>query len=737
MRTGRFLLLFLLLLLPFSVKAQANWLNYTYTNFVLAIEHAGGDWWLGTEGGLVQFNENTSFLRVFNRGNSNIPGNRIYALSKDENDHLWMATEYGVAFFDGQSFTLLDSANSGLLNDHIKLLDYEPGKGLWVVTDSALSFYDGHSWTHYRQDSDGRFLNQTVAMYAVSPYGVLLAVNGTVEFLSHEGTFTDYGFTGSGFISGVGFDFANNVVVSTSDQGFWVSNNSGGWDHYTNGNTPMRTDVIYEMKCAPNGDIYFNHGQVGVAVWHSYDNTWNIIPGIDGDPLNYLTTVYAKGPVALGLSWPTLGLVVADHPDEWTYTFSDSYDLNHSPLHSNNVNTIIIKNGKKYVATEGIDILDTSDRLLRRYDWHNGDYFALINPTKYLAVDAWDNIWCSDDLNISLTKISGDRIWALNGDSLGIANPYIKALQWEDKTDAKGKPAGTLWVSVNGSDYDGIAYYDSLWHTFPNQHPQYPWGFKQFARDFSGTMWFAANGIYSYDGTDFVQHWNDAPLKQPTCVITDRHGQVWFGGEPDADYGWAGGLAVYDGNDWQHLSAQNSALPDDHITSLACDTLGNIWVGTKYGGLVKIDTTGIMHVFNRRNSPLDNNWIVKVAVDPLTNNIWVLNLHSGVFVYNEQGLTGFHLASFPHIPGAFALKQNYPNPFNPSTTIGFTLKKGGHVRLTIFDVRGRKVRTLIDDFKPAGRYSVSFDGQNLAGGVYFYRLNVGQKSITRKMILIK
>jgi len=89
------------------------------------------------------------------------------------------------------------------------------------------------------------------------------------------------------------------------------------------------------------------------------------------------------------------------------------------------------------------------------------------------------------------------------------------------------------------------------------------------------------------------------------------------------------------------------------------------------------------------------------------------------------------------IPHDFKLEQNYPNPFNPTTTIRFGLDTKSHVRLEIFDVLGRKVKTLVNGTRPSGWYTLKFDGSHLASGIYFYRIIMGQKVKTRKMLLIK
>jgi hypothetical protein len=89
------------------------------------------------------------------------------------------------------------------------------------------------------------------------------------------------------------------------------------------------------------------------------------------------------------------------------------------------------------------------------------------------------------------------------------------------------------------------------------------------------------------------------------------------------------------------------------------------------------------------------------------------------------------------IPAEFALLQNYPNPFNPSTTIGYTLPKASHVTLKVYTVLGQVVAALVDEFQQAGYRSVTFNGENLRSGVYFYTIHAGNYVETRKLLLLK
>jgi len=89
------------------------------------------------------------------------------------------------------------------------------------------------------------------------------------------------------------------------------------------------------------------------------------------------------------------------------------------------------------------------------------------------------------------------------------------------------------------------------------------------------------------------------------------------------------------------------------------------------------------------------------------------------------------------IPNEISLEQNYPNPFNPTTTIQYSLNKESRVSLRVYDILGRKIVTLVDEFKSAGNYKLNFNATNYASGIYFYQLQTDNKQIMKKMILLK
>lgn len=142
------------------------------------------------------------------------------------------------------------------------------------------------------------------------------------------------------------------------------------------------------------------------------------------------------------------------------------------------------------------------------------------------------------------------------------------------------------------------------------------------------------------------------------------------------------------------------------------------------------------------------------VVDPLSrfnemnpNGTWTLTLSDSAALdtgflkawclYIEWGDPVGVSQTGTEVPNNFYLSQNYPNPFNPTTNVKFGLPKAGNVKLVVFDILGREVATLLNEFKPAGQYTADFDASMLSSGVYFYRLESEGFVDTKKMLLVK
>jgi len=88
-------------------------------------------------------------------------------------------------------------------------------------------------------------------------------------------------------------------------------------------------------------------------------------------------------------------------------------------------------------------------------------------------------------------------------------------------------------------------------------------------------------------------------------------------------------------------------------------------------------------------------------------------------------------------PSSFQLHSNFPNPFNPTTTIQYDLTQTTEVSLEIYDILGRKIETLVNATQDAGCHQAIWNGNNRSSGVYFYTIKAGDKSETKRMLLMK
>jgi hypothetical protein len=247
------------------------------------------------------------------------------------------------------------------------------------------------------------------------------------------------------------------------------------------------------------------------------------------------------------------------------------------------------------------------------------------------------------------------------------------------------------------------------------------------------------------------------------AITLDVSGNVYvtgFGsggvGAVDADYIT---IKYLPNGDTAWVRRYNGSLDGtDQAAAIAVDTSGNVYVtGYSTGSGADWDYATVKYLANgdsgwvmRYNGPGNGDDLIGgIAVDD-SGNVYVTG-------YSEGDGTGDDYCTIKYVqtpsevkdetgdrerPSEFDLSQNYPNPFNPTTKIEFTLAKSGFVTLQIYDVLGRKVRTLVSEELSSGYKSVIWDSKNDAGddvasAVYFYQLKVGDFSEPKKMLLLK
>ena len=247
---------------------------------------------------------------------------------------------------------------------------------------------------------------------------------------------------------------------------------------------------------------------------------------------------------------------------------------------------------------------------------------------------------------------------------------------------------------------------------------------------------------------------------------------------PGNNYDWANKIIVDNQNNIYvtgFISVLNPISSD--IATIKYDSLGNeLWVRTYNGPgnnnefptSIDIDNLGNIYVAGSSNNSNNLSDYVSIKYDPQGNEKWALryngptdssDMANSIVVDNENNVyvTGSSRGSGSSSdivtikysqpigiisnsngqPKYFALEQNYPNPFNPHTYIGFQIQKRGYVKLTIFDIRGRSIESLVNQVLSNGFYKVQWDGSNMPSGIYYYNIRTDQFNETKKMVLLK
>jgi subtilisin-like proprotein convertase family protein len=146
----------------------------------------------------------------------------------------------------------------------------------------------------------------------------------------------------------------------------------------------------------------------------------------------------------------------------------------------------------------------------------------------------------------------------------------------------------------------------------------------------------------------------------------------------------------------------------------------------------RVKPTNALSVFNSQNS---SGWWKIIITDIFPSSDDGKLMGWGI-QFNNQVITGSQNYS-TITPGRFYLHQNYPNPFNPVTSIKYEVAKNVNVKIIVYDILGKEIRTLVNEFKKAGVYTVELNATNMSSGVYFYKISTGEYNDVKKMMLIK
>ena len=261
-----------------------------------------------------------------------------------------------------------------------------------------------------------------------------------------------------------------------------------------------------------------------------------------------------------------------------------------------------------------------------------------------------------------------------------------------------------------------------------------------------GTIWRAADsGLTNTDVNSLVVNGNNlfAGTYGGGIFLSTNNGAVWtgvntgltnsnifslFASGTDLFAGTYGGGVFHSTNNGASWAA--SGLTDTYVYSFVVSGT-NLFAGGEAGVFLSTDNgTNWKNV----GDGLTNDHLGSLAIN---DNILFAGTYSAGVWWRPLSEMVMGIEEKPTIASSFLLYQNYPNPFNPTTSISYQLPMISHVSLKVYDVLGKEIKTLVNERQNAGIHNLTFNGSNLPTGIYFYRLQAGNYTQTKKLILLK
>ncbi len=392
-----------------------------------------------------------------------------------------------------------------------------------------------------------------------------------------------------------------------------------------------------------------------------------------------------------------------------------------SGLPDNDVHCIAIDtNNVKWIGT-------SADAGLTKFDGINWTVFDTSNSplphnqVQTLKIDKNNNIWIGT-FGGGLAKFDGTN-WI-------IFDTLNSAIQSNIITDIIIDEYDIKWL---GTGDKGLVKFDNInWISYNTSNSGIPSNgvITLYLEDSVKWIGTFTSGIAKFDNLNWNSYnmYNSGlPSNMTTYIFADALHNKWI-------TTYFGGIAKFNSqlNQWTIYNSTNSGLPNNHTLSVFA--VNHVkYIGTLNSGFAVFNDTNWI-IYNPQNSPLPGISVGDFCLDSL-KNIWIA-VSGGLVIFNPNGIIGVN-NQIINTPLSFKLYQNYPNPFNPTTNIKYQIVKSSHVKLGIFDILGRKVSVLVNQRQNAGNYTVSFNGENLPSGIYFFRLETENYTETRKMVLMK
>lgn len=736
-------------------------------------------------------NAQTNQWQVLTNKNTGLPsGPRELQLYEDGT--LYIATKRGVTKFDGQTWQSWNYNNSSIPIETIESMVVKNGN-IYIgnsnsASDAHFGFYNNGEWASYSTDNS--------AIPSISVRDINITSDGIVYAATTKGVGIFDGEQWSSFDAewpiGYHADFIeidnNNNVYAITYAIAWNANsflriykNSGsGFVEFAEvPDLPFN----YPQDCLldDNGNFWFAIGKLGLAKFDGDEFTYYNIDNSD-IPLEG-SSEYDQGEVK--------SLDLDSEGNLWIGTSKNYYSI--IKFDMNNTFEPFIVDTTVFIGVGDTKDISAQEILIENNtcvwiatDTHTGLY--KFNPsTKSSERYYEDNTGLPSNEIKEITFDSRGHIWMTGRNGFTeydgeIFNTFSE-LNFEEKFpdlyvdivhDIAVNKQGEVWAGF-GSHL--LHFKDNTWDTV-----NVSCGIVELDND--GVLWGAVpfySQVFSFDGNEWTYYTSELAGGYINTIKVDKNNNVWIGSQygltkydgnewitfnnsdgltgnnikdiyinPSNNDLWLvtdypnNGISHFNGSEWESFNSANSNLPgDQNISAVAVDNNNVVYAGFNFprsSAFAKyeneswtvLDTSIVPEKYN--NYALG--YVNDIEIDA-NNNIWFATNMYGVFIYNENGVVVDVEENLDVVPQYFILHQNYPNPFNPTTSIEYQLVDAEKVSLKVYDVLGREVKTLVNEEKLPGNYSVTFDASNLSSGIYFYRMQSGKFIDTKKMILLK